>query len=461
MTCEEALNLLNARIDGEISPDDATRLDAHLAECVTCQQILSDLEVQDAALLRAFAPESASSTQLADRVLQQLTPPQSIPSARKIASERRPLWLSWAIAASVLLGGSVLLWQLLPPHRTDTPTRVVLEPIGQLTLAKGDVFVCPSDQHQWRPIIPGDSIEPGSRLKTADAAKCELQLTGGTKVRLNSGTEARFTDDRCIQINSGQLWSAMPAIASAPLKLIAADATTITASPSAAAPTRLDISCKPGTSTVTVASGAADVAAPGKNQPVTRVAGGQTLHWPPDPGDLLRCVSVPDPGLVRQWQDDLLVLKPGNDAEVLDRVAELLERIGVERKGGSTSAASRVVATVAGPVEQDVRARGQAWSNPFVCYVRGKTPVDRASRRTAARLLADLAPASCIPDLIELLADEDGEVRGSAAMALRRLTGQDFGQPPDLCADAINPAIVAIWRRWWVENRQRYGIDQH
>jgi len=37
MSCEEAINLISARIDHELSADDRLRLEAHLAECADCR----------------------------------------------------------------------------------------------------------------------------------------------------------------------------------------------------------------------------------------------------------------------------------------------------------------------------------------------------------------------------------------------------------------------------------------
>jgi HEAT repeat protein len=163
--------------------------------------------------------------------------------------------------------------------------------------------------------------------------------------------------------------------------------------------------------------------------------------------------------LTARWQDELLVLKPADDPEVIARAAELLKRITGER-ADLASAATATQATVApngpGPIEQDVRVHGQAWSASFACVVRQPTAKpDRDTRRTAAQLLADLAPPRCIPDLIELLADEDAEVRRHAATALKRLTGQTLGYSPDRCAAERDPIIVVEWRSWWAQQKLR------
>jgi predicted anti-sigma-YlaC factor YlaD len=53
--CEDAANLISSRIDGELAAADAAALDAHLGECAACRAAMESCELQDAAMLRAFA----------------------------------------------------------------------------------------------------------------------------------------------------------------------------------------------------------------------------------------------------------------------------------------------------------------------------------------------------------------------------------------------------------------------
>ena len=50
--------------------------------------------------------------------------------------------------------------------------------------------------------------------------------------------------------------------------------------------------------------------------------------------------------------------------------------------------------------------------------------------------------------LIGLLASEHDAVRDCAAQSLRRITGRDFGPPPDADGAARRRA-VARWKRWY------------
>src|SRR4051794_6205148 len=70
MDCEQAANLISARLDGELATADADSLalDAHLAGCAACRAAAEATSVQDAALSRAFAGRRRAAAALAERV---------------------------------------------------------------------------------------------------------------------------------------------------------------------------------------------------------------------------------------------------------------------------------------------------------------------------------------------------------------------------------------------------------
>ena len=50
MTCNEALELLSAQLDGALTPDEAQALKAHLETCPECRAIQKELAAIDRAL---------------------------------------------------------------------------------------------------------------------------------------------------------------------------------------------------------------------------------------------------------------------------------------------------------------------------------------------------------------------------------------------------------------------------
>jgi hypothetical protein len=513
--CEQAANLTSARLDGELAPADAAGLDAHLAGCAACRAAAEGIELQDAALVRAFAGGGDAAAALARRVTDEMTaatPTRTTAvattpaAAAALPANGRSRWatsggwrtcVGWAAAAAAGFAAAVVLVRPARPPAVSSvssswpqqafpvgPADPVggVEPVARLVLASGAVFTCPDDRRPWQPMATGDGLAPGAKVRTADAAKCELTLPGGSRLRLNAGTELRFASARDVRLAGGQLWSDVPSDAD-PLRVAAGDACVTTGAPAA----RFDVACAAGSAAVTVVEGAARVDGPGRaGSPgrATTVRGGELVHVPATDaaagtgiGDAasaaLMCTPVADPLAATRWLDDLLVLRPGDDPELAARVDALLARVAAEHAAADMAAATPTtgpvpVATSPGPVERDLRARGQAWAVPLARYAVAGAPgpagsapagaesggarsaaVDLGKRRAAARLLADLATSPCVPDLVGLLADDDAEVRSRAAAALGRLTGRTLGFSPDrFAAEPRDPAPAAAWRAW-------------
>jgi anti-sigma factor RsiW len=464
--CEQAANLIFARIDDELAAADEAALDAHLAECAACRATLEAAALQDAAMVRAFASGRDAAAALARRVEHQVSTFAPAPLVAAAAPDRvrhgLTRWAGWMAAAAAGFVVAVIVTrpsnpsptaQWTQPQISVQPAVQAADPIAHLAFTSGEVFACPSDDKPWQPIAPGDALAPGAKVRTADAAKCELTLPGGSRLRLNSGTELRLAAARDVHLAGGQIFSAVAPDA-APLRIAAGDANVTTAGRAA----QLDVArvADAATATVTVVAGAAQVN-DGQGKAATTVRGGESLRvcaTPAgvDPLPTFACEPVDDPLKATRWLDDLLVLLPPDDPELLTRVDALLTRIVAERS-------KRTVTP--GPIESDVRARGVAWAAPIARYalnhLSAPSDADRAKRRAAARLLADLAPSSCIGDLIPLLADEDGEVRFHTAAALNRLTGQTLGFSPDQCAATPrDDAPVVAWRNWWAANRAQH-----
>jgi hypothetical protein len=358
-----------------------------------------------------------------------------------------------AIAASVIISVAVLM----PRHESETPqasTPPATQPaaaaaqIAQVALSTGEVFTCPSGKsNAWEPVSPGAAIASGDRVRTSPAARVELVMADGSQVRLNGETEATLSADRRVELKRGQLWSAVPQTARplcvvAPPVDAAKDRVTVVTPPGA----RIDFRCEPDASVLTAVAGSATI---------TDARGDEAHVFPGNAMTLVNGLPTARSGasdvlLTTRWLNDLLVLKDGDDPEVAARVKQLLSRINQENP--ATRPIDGGVVTP-GPVEQMVRAQGERWSNPFACHVRSPHSLDDpAARVTAARLLADLAPPSAIPDLIAFLADRDGQVRFHAATALHRLTGQTLGRSPAQCASDSQSSAEQTqrkWQAWW------------
>src|SRR5262249_6278145 len=105
MHCEKALDLISARLDGELPSDDAARLEAHLVDCAPCRSALEAFQAQDGDLRAAYTACGASGDRVARRVAAQV---RATPIPKGDRMPRFPLraparrvfgWLATAAAA--------------------------------------------------------------------------------------------------------------------------------------------------------------------------------------------------------------------------------------------------------------------------------------------------------------------------------------------------------------------------
>src|SRR5262249_25395066 len=113
--------------------------------------------------------------------------------------------------------------------------------------------------------------------------------------------------------------------------------------------------------------------------------------------------------------------------------------------------------------ETQLRGMGDNCATPLTRLMKDRSQASPEERRTAARLLADLAPSWAVPELIEFLKDTDPDVRYYAATGLKRLTGQTLGMAPEdlrsFSAKTMKSTpddTYKAWKRWWEENRKHY-----
>lgn len=106
-TCDEALELISARLDGVITPQEAELLEEHLAACPACRDLLADLEGVHEAMPGLWVEPPAD---LKDRIMDRIRSDNVTPlPARPV---RKVRWKGWAALAAVcavaLLGAGSL-----------------------------------------------------------------------------------------------------------------------------------------------------------------------------------------------------------------------------------------------------------------------------------------------------------------------------------------------------------------
>jgi len=202
MDCEQALRLISAQLDREITPDESSRLNSHLHECTACASALDALQVQDAELRRAYEHCWPWGGIVAERTIARLRAvamPRSTPVDAK--ADRRHRYFRWTLAAAILVGVGFGLYRLAP--RTGMVSGV---PAGgdDLGLSVGEL-----DYLTPRRLAPGDSRPPlavGAERHTGANERLRVALPDGSYVYLNQNTRVRLDGDRRLLVEAGEVF---------------------------------------------------------------------------------------------------------------------------------------------------------------------------------------------------------------------------------------------------------------
>lgn len=453
MNCQTAGEQLSGWIDGQLSADEAIVLEAHLSDCAECSSLADGLRVQDAELRRAFQPRREAAQEVASRVL------LALDQESRPAAKMNPLahfgWLPLmlAVAAGFLL--AVIVFQPWKRQSIAHQSGEVTEappsasPIAHLVVATGNIEKRDSPVTDWQafPAIKSFTCPSGGEVRTGDDVRCELQTTDGCVIRLNCDTEIAFASPTCVTIRRGQIWCSSPENVS--LKIVAQK------SPAAATkemPPSWSFACPSSSCLLTAEQ-------PGGELQVMTSAGETELQTPHESqrlkpgerasivnGQIVKAREALDPILEAGWVHSLLIRKGRNDEELTARIDAMLSQVGRSK--------------VTWLYEQEIRGLGEYAVLPLLRFVQSdQSRNEPARRQTAMRLVSDLAPSWSVPELVALLADDDGEVRFCAATALQRLTGLDQGRPPSQWREDQEKCAAALqlWQQWLSVKRRQYG----
>jgi hypothetical protein len=138
------------------------------------------------------------------------------------------------------------------------------------------------------------------------------------------------------------------------------------------------------------------------------------------------------------------------------RLKEVL--IELEQRRGDEAVAA--LGTAAGGYEGEVQQLARELlvrnlARQDAGLVKEKLKDERAEVRRAAALVAVARDVRLVGGVIDLLGDEDANVRAAARQALVRVSrGVDFGPAPN-AAKAEQDAAIKKWREWWARQGGR------
>lgn len=469
MNCEQIRELLSPFVDGALDSAEAEEVEDHLRDCPSCRAERDRLISLHAALRAALHPDSGRSPAIADAVMSRISDAEARPdTTNPIAARSGRSWIGYAAA---MAGGFLLAVIVLRPW----PEKVgaVQQPVvarsetdrsrgesadrrnviaARIVQAIGPVSVRTDGAQDWQMVslqdLPSFACPADSGIKTPAGSLCELATTSGGRIRLNEATEIAIHSDSDVEFVKGQLWCRAPSAGT--LNVIAPGSTETVAVDRTPGRKELiwQFSCPSDGScfasvpesepiTVIAAKGAIDVTVKGA---VHKIPAGATCRLTEDE---VAIEQSPDQLLLAErWMQPLLALNGHGDPELERRVNALLSRLGA--------------AKVSFLYEQDLRNLGEFGALPLLRFVQSEQSRGQHSkRRTAMRILKDVAPVWMLPELIELLDDVDPKVRSHAAQSLARLTGETQGidfaeweQGPEVWTDG-----VTAWKQWWIEHR--------
>lgn len=452
MDCREAQTRFSTLLDGELSLPERAEVEQHIAACADCRTVWQSLQSLEGSMRDASAVMRERAAAVADAVAVRL--PRSAPPRPVVRSAPRT-WLVAAVAMAFGFMLAVLLWslQILPPQgaRPGDVGPLAGQPVppspiapAVIRAATGPVeYAAKTTPAVWNPVRDPDGFrcEPGVKVRTLDNAVCELQTSHGATVRMNVDTEVCFQSTDELELAQGEIWCRTPHEAA--LKVTAVE-------PGDYAPNPFSMTCGPSGPAIcvftcptdahpriTAASGQVELVSSGQTE---RLAEGSTVEL--QNGTVAQVSIVPDAALSDRWMHPLLIRKGPADPELFDRVNLLLARVGHTK--------------VSYFFERDLRSLGEFGALPLLRFVQSPDSMAEADKRqTAAGILADVAPAWMVPELIGLLEDADATVRIKAALGLARLTGETQGVAPESWSEIGEEQMVALarWQQWWAAER--------
>jgi ferric-dicitrate binding protein FerR (iron transport regulator)/tetratricopeptide (TPR) repeat protein len=197
MTHDEFLNLLSARLDGELTPEQQEQIDTYLRDNDDARILLAAFESQDGELRRAFEPRRQAAAAVAERAASAISSP-TLPSP----FEARRRWrhrLYWAVPSLSAVAAAVIagIFWFKQHHGPGNPTH------DQAADPRG-VGLKP------RAVVDAQAptrIGAGQSVTTRAGERRRVQLPDRSILYLNQETTLAVTDDRHVRLERGEVFA--------------------------------------------------------------------------------------------------------------------------------------------------------------------------------------------------------------------------------------------------------------
>lgn len=405
--CESFRDLFSEFIDGELGVEQVQHVESHLGECDACRDELQAMRRID---------QQLAGTLFIDDMDGKIRRAAAACDATTCHSETEPgpgVWVGIfaAIAASLLLG--FFLWPRSKPSvvkndRVEADVVEIDKVAARLVSSTGPVEIRAADEEQWRTVLPSEKAELryGARVRTIDAACCEIQTKDQGKVRLDRDCEIVVNDSKQLELVTGKLWCSAPVDreieVNVPMQQIGPPVVVMFTCPSKSV-----FQCESTPSRVTCSSPAGP-----KSDATPEIRVGEE-NWQVHPGQTIvvdnsrEMSRRPRSQTANVWQLPLLAVSADSRSELCSYLQELLVPIGRSKARHMN--------------ETQIRALGPAGAIPLLSFVVHEQDADLHLRRTAMRLAAETADESAMPMLRQLTANEDSFIASTATRLLGKL----------------------------------------
>lgn len=460
MNCDDVQDLLSAWIDGDVSEETDATISMHLRGCTPCAQEASALKEMHARLVR-LAPSEGSVDRLANHVLRAWKPTEAAiqPAVPALQSESQRTHWQTVVAVALVLVVGIGIWRQVQDNelgvRHDVPladsnddvradvvdtTPFAVDGVANVVHTTGTVEVRYLDREDWLPVsftpfaCPSDAA-----VRTGDDSLCQVETTSGGIVRLDEHATVRVCNSDEIELETGRVWCRAANDGTLQLTPTLAETTPPETVDSLTCLSVPVFSCPSNCSMQAQLTDSNDLQ-------VHSVDGCIDVFSNPFGRQLNsgEAVQIVGGRVDREYEEDALLamrwMLPLMAANA-DEVETFTERVLATIGGAKASFV----------FEADLIQLGEPGAVPLLAFLQSTASNDRVeARQTAARVLSQTASDGMTSELINLLSDQDPEVRVSIASALLRLTGEDQGRLPETWREDVSelqPALSA-WQQW-------------
>ncbi len=204
MNCEQALSLISAQIDREISAEERQALEEHLHECPQCRVTLEAFLHQDHELRQTFEPRREAVRDTVSAVAAQL--PSGQPADSWSNRYTAPILLVGSLAATIAFI-TALAWypqSALPPARPDAGDVLVdskerLEELSVQSAIPGLLTPRPRPVAARTP----EPLKVGEELKTKAGQRRRVVLPDSSVLFVNQKTSLKVDGERSVSLDAG------------------------------------------------------------------------------------------------------------------------------------------------------------------------------------------------------------------------------------------------------------------